>query len=265
MDDLDYGNSENYGITRSGVAYGDAQTRGQLRHWKKQLAARYAIFNNTYVSRGRLTPVVLDMVSGSRSTRIRAFERLQETFGGAGAMLESKDLTRGKAIAIWSIMKPRSPVAIATPDDTPAGVRASLAQDCVTVNYIVAGACKSHAIIAEGLWTLEVPDHALGRAVERSQFLTPGGIIREAHLNLLGLPVMDAKKLEYLRAGPGCFAGLVSVSRDVNTGASIHFRAKTWLAEDTLGDDQKPLSEPGPVGRQMRNSIFMPRPLWPLA
>jgi hypothetical protein len=31
-------------------------------------------------------------------------------------------------------------------------------------------------------------DRALGRAVERSRFLHPGAIIREAHLNLLALP-----------------------------------------------------------------------------
>jgi hypothetical protein len=62
----------------------------------------------------------------------------------------------------------------------------------------------------EGLWTLEVPDHALGRAVERSGALHPGVIIREAHLNLLALPQSVAASTSdesasgvLIKAGPG--------------------------------------------------------------
>jgi hypothetical protein len=56
------------------------------------------------------------------------------------------------------------------------------------MSFIVAGATPEGIGICRGLWTLEVPDHALGRAVERSRLPDPGSIIREAHENLLELP-----------------------------------------------------------------------------
>ena len=63
--------------------------------------------------------------------------------------------------------------------------KGSLLQDCVAVNYILAGCIDNIIRVSEGMWTLEVPDHALGRAVERSRLLHPGDLIREAHQNLL--------------------------------------------------------------------------------
>ena len=45
----------------------------------------------------------------------------------------------------------------------------SLTQDCVSVNYSYVGVRDGLIYTGEGLWTLEVPDHALGRAVKRSR------------------------------------------------------------------------------------------------
>ena len=82
------------------------------------------------------------------------------------------------------------------------------------------------ALAAEGLWTLEVPDHALGRAVERSGFLHPETIIRNAHRNLLDMPnaallSSDGStrfKTPYIKAGLGCFVGEFFVGEDASIG-----------------------------------------------
>jgi hypothetical protein len=177
---------------------------------------------------------------------------------------------------VWSILKPRDAVFCEAPPDITPNKREALFQDCVTVNYIVAGNIPGFDRpatigIAEGLWTLEVPDHALGRAVERSRFLHPGTIIREAHVNLLGLPsaavsnerVFDDDTLGFLiKAGPGCFVGHFHVNPDVSTGGefSARVRVKTWLADDQLRDEQIPLCEKGEAGSCLGDGWLRPHP-----
>jgi hypothetical protein len=57
------------------VRYGDAETRGRLRQWKKKLAQDYAIFDRAF---NMLSPagvpgaLVVDMVKCTRSGRERA-------------------------------------------------------------------------------------------------------------------------------------------------------------------------------------------------
>ena len=155
---------------RTGVTYANAEARGRVRLWKAKLARNYTQFNTGFAQSHELAD---DMIRSSRSGRERAFARIKQAFG-PGAILESANLGRNdKSRVIWSIMKPRGSVAVidALPEDTPESKRASLAQDCVTVNYIMVGWLEGRPIMAEGGWTLEVPDHALGRAVERSGLL----------------------------------------------------------------------------------------------
>ena len=262
MDGIEYGDDQTYGVTKAAVTYGDAQTRGQLRHWKKKLAERYATFNDAYTAENkrRASSLSVDMVKGTGATRRRAFDKLTAMFG-PGLTLESSLLKRNASLVVWSILKPRSAVITHAPDDLSHAAKASLAQDCVTVNYVIAGVHKDRVILAEGLWTLEVPDHALGRAVERSRFLTPEAIIREAHTTLLNLPTASLTENHYLRAGPGCFAGKVTVARDVNVGPAIHVRALTWLDNDILRPDQIPLGGVGAEGDRLKDLLFLPAPL----
>ena len=176
-----------------------------------------------------------------------------------------------KSRAIFSIPKSTWWVTVvdALPEDISESQRASAAQDCVTVNYIFVGCLGGMAIKAEGGWTLEVPDHALGRAVERSRLLQPETIIRDAHRNLLDLPVALAEQQNshergvYIKAGAGAFAGHLVIRPDISTGdqLSAHVRVKTWLSEDQLHDDQVVLSEKGEPGQRLGDSWLKPRPL----
>jgi hypothetical protein len=124
--------------------------------------------------------------------------------------------------------------------------------------------------ICAGLWTLEVPDHALGRAVERSGFLHPGAIIREAHKNLLDLPAtIISERLYmintdgpgiYIKAGPGCFVGHLIFGMDANEGHSVHVRVKTWLSDDQLHENQTPLCKKGETGDRLGDCWLLPQP-----
>jgi hypothetical protein len=251
---------------RQSVSYSDAETRGRLRQWKKKLAQNYGIFDSAFkeLQGGKLSPLVHDMVKCSRSGRKQAFEKINKALG-PGVSLEEVNLGRGsRSLAIWSILKSRNSVAISESE------RESLSQDCVTVNYVLVG--TNAVLVSEGLWTLEVPDHALGRAVERSRFLHPGTLIREAHLNLLGLPatILNQKNFTdhrspgaYIKAGLGCFAGHFHFSEDVSIGnqRSAFVRVKTWLDENQLSERQIILSEKGEEGQRLGDSWLRPRPL----
>jgi hypothetical protein len=231
-------------MTQPNMMYGNAEIRGRLRVWKKQLAQHYAQFEAAYASlrNGKLKSVPQDLIKCTRSGRERALTTIRRAIG-PGATFEATYLN-GR-LALFSILKPRNSVACDIRADVSESERASLLQDCITVNYFLIGQIpdalsnRDRIELAEGLWTLEVPDHALGRAVERSRFLHPGAIIREAHLNLLELPntavdLLRKKRKAYIKAGSGCFAAAISAARDVsnNDQYGVHVRVATWLDED---------------------------------
>ena len=170
------------------IAYGDAQTRGQIRHWKKKLAERYDQFDRAFNDRNAWAPIGIDMIKGARATRALALDKLTRRFGPGVTFERAALKKRNQGYALWSILKPRDSVYADTQHDLSEAEFSSLTQDCVSVNYVYVGVRDGCIFNGEGLWTLEVPDHALGRAVERSRMLTPETIIREAHRNVLAAP-----------------------------------------------------------------------------
>src|SRR5262249_51015066 len=242
----------------SRVDYEDAETRGRVRQWKKRLEREYIAFERGYLrlQKGDLRNLPVDLVRCGRVGRRRALGKISAALG-PGAKLELSILDDPHPRAIWSIYKPRDAVICEAPIE-----RESLFQDCVTMNYFVAGSMPGGIGVAEGLGTLEVPDHALGRAVERSRFLHPGAIIREAHSNLLDLPATVIAKRPnfadhdspgiYIKAGPGCFAGHLYVAPDSSIDEySAHVRMKTWLDENQLHANQIPMCEKGATGERL--------------
>jgi hypothetical protein len=256
------------------VTYANPEVRGLLRVWKQKLARDYAAFERGRALAGDLRDALVDLVKrSSRAGRERALAKIQRACG-PGVTLELAYLDDKHPHAIFSILRPRDAITIEMPDETRDAERGSLMQDCVAVNYFVAGYIPGppeHFGVAEGLWTLEVPDHALGRAVERSRFLHPGAIIREGHLNLLALPssVMNQLALgepdqrgELVKAGPGAFVAHMRAAPDVSLGDAyaVHVRVRTWLADDMLHENQIPLREKGEPGDQLGDGWLRPVP-----
>jgi hypothetical protein len=83
-----------------------------------------------------------------------------------------------------------------------------LAQDIVSVDSITL--CEKG--FSRGMWALAVPDHALGRAMQRSG-LAPAELVLAAHTNLLKLRItavipdgtLNDKRKFWIRSGPGAF------------------------------------------------------------
>jgi hypothetical protein len=213
------------------VNYGNAEARGKIRAWKNQLYKRYQEFRVAYNGRdSSVNTACLDLVERrSRTGRQRAVDKLQQAFGPA-AKLEKVRHDGKHSYALWSILKPRDPVTVDASDDSGRN------QFCVCVNYIMTGYLPHLDAIgkAEGLWTLEVPDHALGRAIERSGMLHPEVIIRDAHQNLLDLPVqliplngngaIDPRLGFFIKAGAGAFRCEIHVAPDASLNDNLAIR-----------------------------------------
>jgi hypothetical protein len=197
-----------------------------------------------------------DFVKCSNKARARAFARIRKMLGDA-VTLEGVRLSGSHPLAIWSVLKPRASVTVN------ASVESGLMQDCVCINYLLIGRVGDPVVITEGLWTLEVPDHPIGRAIQRSGLL-PDAIISEAHHNLLQLGY-DQVPLEkgarfLVKAGAGGFICHMKCGQDVSLGGAHDIRARTdtWIADDMLFDNQVLLIGNGAPGHRLGDTVLLP-------
>jgi hypothetical protein len=249
--------------------------RGRLRAWKLRHASGYRAFLSVYRQQVRSLAGIMDFCKrGSATGRRRAFGKISRALGPA-LVLEGLRLDNDFPLAVWSILKPRQSVSVDAP------VESGRRQHCCCVNYVLAGVLPrwagdevvgTLAVIAEGLWTLEVSDHALGRAVEYSGGMLPDAIIADAHHNLLRLRTEQIDAAErrsgdrmqfLLRAGAGAFVCEFVRSRDVSLGNALgmQVRTATWVDDDRLRDDQRPLFEDGVPGARLQDAWLLPVPL----
>jgi hypothetical protein len=121
----------------------------------------------------------------------------------------------------------------------------------VVVDYLIAGFTD---YLSVGLWTIEVPDHALGRLAQRCPGVDMEGAIIDAHQQLLGgdievLP--DPGKDIAVKGGPGYFIGQVVYAMDfvgkkrLEEGRLIYFRPRTWLHEEQIEELRYPVIQEG--------------------
>jgi hypothetical protein len=251
------------------AAYGDAMVRGQLRQWKERVAIKYRMFETCYNSDVMFEVGTDFACRSSEKGRLRAFAKLRQAFG-PGAHLENFK-NQKRPLAIWSILEPRESILATESLDKP-----GLQQNCVVINYILAGHIPDYdgqgrRFLTTGLWTLELPDHALGRLIHRSGLL-PDAAVREAHENLLGLPTREAKMTNHyqdleensflVKAGPGAFICNLGIGRDGPSGEFVaHVRAQTWISSEMVGPRQRVLSEPGKPGKRLGDGWLRPRAL----
>jgi len=239
----------------------DAATRGRLRQFKAELATRYARLDRLIDTHGMDADMHAFANRSSATGRGRAFERVRRALATTGATLEGVRLTGKWPLAVWSILKPRD--AVVRSDDP------SDAQNCVTVNYILVGRFPNRlGNFAEGIWTLELPDHALGRLIQRQTEADPVADIRAAHHAAFRLRQNDVApdgwfKRDFhflLPAGPGAFVCFVvkGYYKSPNDDLSVHIRARTWLHTDQLRDDQTPVLDDGAPGERLGDGWLLP-------
>jgi hypothetical protein len=238
----------------------DAEARGRLRRWKAQLRQRYRVIDRMAAAEQMSPDVVAFALRGSPTGRQRAFARLNSNLTTAGAVLHTVRYEGRSPIAVWAILKPRTSVAIETEDPR-------LTQDCITVNYILVGCLTANtAHRGDGLWSLEVPDHALGRLLQRTA-ADPTAILFAAHHAAWRLHVEQVvpdheydPNYQFLPpAGAGAFVCSTRVGEDTSLGTpSMHLYAHTWLAADMLHEGQVPLCDDGLPGARLGDGWLLP-------
>jgi hypothetical protein len=114
-------------------------------------------------------------------------------------------------------------------------------QPSVIVAYLVLG--TDGILTATGLWTLEVPDHALRRAIERDPRGDVRAKVQEAHGRLLQTsgdePPTIGEEFLIPTSGPGVFVAEWIVGTLKHCGnVMLYARARTWLHDDQISDRQ---------------------------
>jgi hypothetical protein len=211
----------------------DAEARGRVRHWKAEAIKSYNRLQEVARRDDTLDLATELAAKTSIVGRRRAFQKIQARFA-RHAVLEGVRLMGPHPIAAWLVLEPREAVIVEA--DHP-----GLAQDCVVTNYLLAGKLPDNDRLAGGLWTLEVPDHALGRIVQRHRAADIGNVLAAAHHAALRLRSQTAMRSLYedksflLPAGAGVFVCKMTAGRNVvDGGANVHVRAATWLHHDQL-------------------------------
>jgi hypothetical protein len=254
-------------MTQIPATYSDAATRGKLRLWKEAQAKRWRRFDRAYRNDAAFFPHIVRIMQSGAVGRRRAFDKICKALG-PGVTLEGVRLEGKWPVAVFSILRPRHSVIIEMEEPDPA-----MMQNCVTVDYVVVGTIPGiypNAGKADGFWSIEIPDHALGRAIERSGML-PDAIIREAHHNILRLRCdtvipnkqVDPKRTFLVKAGAGGFVTHLQCGPDVSLGETfaVRARAHTWIANDMLHADQVLLADDGEPGHRLGDQWLIPAPL----
>jgi hypothetical protein len=224
-----------------------AEANGRLRLLRADVAARAEQTRRTLVGR-MLDPDVEAMVRrGSERGRQRAAARLRRSLPAVfewrwipgqvitGTGIPTNTYITGTGCLLGAYLDAARDPIIQDPSDV------GQTQRSIVVAYLVLGTARQ--LSATGLWTLEVPDHALRRALERDRGADAAVKVRESHAALLGVSVAGAPPLgvEFLipTSGPGVFTAEWIPGRLRSTGAEmVYARARTWLHEDQLSEDQ---------------------------
>lgn len=239
------------------ATYADAATRGRMRAWKEQLAELFAPLEFAPVSE-TVRGVAADYIrKGTAKGQRRALKKLQTMFG-KGAVLQAHRLREaGNPYALWRYIAPKGTMFPETQDK-------QLLQDCVAVGYICV---TGKGVTRNGLWGLIVPDHALGRAIHRSDEISPQKIVETAHSNLLRLRVgavlptgkVDAEHRFNLGSDGGCFISHLDYTPDVSARPWVF--AHTWVSNSMVAEQQIVLTEDGLPGEQLGDQWLLPKQL----
>lgn len=204
-----------------------AEARGAVRAFRAEVRRSAARFTGAGFEAG-VPDSRLYANRGSTVGRNRALARLIRRYGPPSLVLP-------RAVA-WAYLRPIGPVIVKPTD-------AGQAQPAVAVSYLTAGRLKDRATLESGVWTVEVPDHALHRLAQRARGVDLATALFEAHERILRSRFDRWPEGDLLvTAGPGAFVGQLVPGRDVASGELIiYFRPRTWLHEDQLAPGQVPI------------------------
>jgi hypothetical protein len=251
----------------------DAEARGKVRTWKAAASRRFNQFDR--VAFDFQTEAIGGMLlKKSGVGRARAFAKLHKRLAGAGAVLDRVKLDQTVPLAVWGTLKPREAVTVEVAPDS---VDPGAFQNCVVIEYLVMGQMlrggRTGIGMHAGLWTLEVPDHALHRLVQRDRRADIAASLWQAHHAALNAAtnavlinhVIDRDRRFLLPAGEGAFVCTFRAGPDVSAKDRLGLccRARTWLHSDQMTEAQGAvLLAPAPPGvERLGDGILQPLPL----
>jgi hypothetical protein len=164
--------------------------------------------------------------------RKRVLKAARRSFPGAEIRIANMDVLEISWLA-------PSPPVIADPKDH--GER----QECALVCYCVAWPSPPFGITLRSAWSLEVPDHAAGRYLQRAgNHADFSSALFEAANHFYAsdmaavTPHVGKNTDIYLPSGGGCFVGTVVGAKSSGGHNFLYARAATWVDETMLRADQ---------------------------
>jgi hypothetical protein len=246
-----------------------AAERGKLRQWKRTAAANYQLCDRLLHDPEMQRQVDEFAMRGSEAGRRRAFQRVNVLVQRFGHLQEVR-LTGRAPLALWAALTPRDAVTV---NPATEGEK----QDCVAINYVLVGALAGPGrggMIADGLWSVEISDHALLRVLQRAPAADLDAMLLGVHRSALRLSNDIATEADaaaaageerpsgfLVPAGDGVFICEFNAAIDrSNWQKMLGVRAVTWLHNDQLHDDQRPEPE-GKPGDRLGEGLLLPVPL----
>jgi hypothetical protein len=209
----------------------------QLRGLKKQFEPTAVKVTAALKDEEMLRLLVTQCCQRRGMARQRLLTSIRRTFPGAEVKVVHKDVLEISWLA-------PSPPVIAAPRDH--GER----QNCTLCCYAVAWPQPPFKILqVRSAWSLEVPDHAAGRYLQRagetadfkSALFSAANHFYAADMSAV-VPHIGKGTDIYLPAGEGVFVGTVIGARSGEHGF-LYARAATWIAQAWLRADQTPLPQ----------------------
>ncbi len=214
-----------------------AETWRQLRVFKRSLEGPAAAIQRAFDNSAGLKKLVSDYVCKRGTGRARALARLKAKFAGA------EFITSGDCFeARW--LEPHGPLLSEPrePGET---------QDSVLTHFALAGPAGRASSMLLHAWSIEVPDHCLGRLLQRSPEADLKKILFAAGLQFMHasasevLDLIDRNTTFYLGAEDGLFVCRGVKAQSDSGQRYVYGRAKTWISSELVRPDQLPLAAAG--------------------
>jgi hypothetical protein len=187
-----------------------------------------------FVDRGRIKGLLYDSTRKGEVGRARALAKLPKHFPLA-------TITFPRQGIIWSWLVPRGCMLI---DPQTYGE----VQDAILIRYGFAWIERKLELYGYEAFSIEVPDHALARLIQRAPNINLPRVLMEAQDQLFAADCATISQhvahgtALYLRAGPGL---LICAAVDGRTPSGINYwfaRARTWISDSMIRPDQIPIA-----------------------
>jgi len=228
-----------------------AEALGKLRALKQCLAEQAAQVEHAI----NVLPLSLAdalVLRGSQVGRTRAAVKLRARFPGVARWYPLREDEDGVPYLLGVYLSSTNDPLITTPTDP------GMMQGLVMTRYVLVGSRMCTA--STGLWTLEIPDHALLRLFARDRSADPSLVMMAAHERVtVAAPRLELEQF-IVPAGRGGFICEWIAAKDQKGYARLHVRARTWIHEDQMRDDQvgMVLARAGPEGECLGSRALDP-------